>query len=130
MPGEEGQINGHAGAEFTSGGALFVNNSCIWTLRVLNRNEGAFSFSDFDISAQQSRSNGCCDQLPKVPFSAIRVVAGGMAGARLLRQYLLAGLSCTVIKIQLVVSDKMLTTPTGFQRNLEAKFIKKFSEFI
>lgn len=34
-----------------------------------------------------------------------------MVGAR---QYLLAGLSCTVIKIQLVVSDKMLMTPMGF----------------
>lgn len=52
MPVEEGQINGHAGAEFTSGGALFLNNSHIWTLRVLIGNKGAFSFSDFEFSAQ------------------------------------------------------------------------------
>lgn len=37
-----------------------------------------------------------------------------MAGAHLLCQYLLAGLSCTVIKIQLVVSDKMLTNLRAF----------------
>lgn len=44
----------------------------------------------------------------KFPFPPSCVVVGRMAGARLLCQYLLAGLSCTVIKIQLVGSDKML----------------------
>lgn len=111
VPVEEGQINGHAGAEFTSGGALFVNDSRIWTLRVLEGNKGTFWFSNFDIAAQQWRPYSCWKQKPKVSFSAVRVVVGWIAGAR---QYLLAGLSCTVIKIQLVVSDKMLTTPMGF----------------
>lgn len=44
----------------------------------------------------------------KFPFAPSCVGVGSMADAHWLRQYLLAGLSCAVIKIQLVGSDKML----------------------
>lgn len=47
-------------------------------------------------------------------FSTVCGVVRKMAGARLLRQYLLPGLSCAVIKIQFV-SAKVLTTQMSFR---------------
>lgn len=58
-----------------------------------------------------------------------------MAGAHSHHKYFLNGLACIIIKIQLDVSGKMLTTPTSspwfeIQEAKKTKFTRKLFEFL